>query len=471
MSERTTSVDRDCRFPGPMLTKNWLQNCLKPYLSIKCGDWSYGCPTIICSEADSPRTLTIGRYCSIGENVKIRVGRQGRHNTKTLTSYPILYAVAKCSREAANEMHNLPMPWALESLDVNIGNDVWIGSDVTILAGVSIGTGAIIGTGAVVTKDVLPYCVVAGVPAEPKHYRHPACVQARLLRSAWWELEPEELWKRCGTSLESSAIEETLDRLDRGRAEEMSSNRGYFLGPLHGRRLDELYHLFTAGKGSGVPQWPSEEKQIQYTGGQGEPLLNRARVFVDFLARDEAFVRADWKGLDYGCGWGRIASYMLTIGSPEQLDLCDAWQESLELARDAGFTNKLFKVSDIVLEEELQNHSYDFIYAMSIFTHLSREAFENNIKQLTGALTHGGRLYFTVRFSAFIDELVAIGRVPSISSLDTDGFWNILYPNNPTYGETAVSFEFVYRLCRPLGSLAYLGEPDHQQHLFRIIRM
>lgn len=48
---------------------------------------------------------------------------------------------------------------------VSIGSDVWIGAGVTILPGVSIGKGATVGAGSVVVKDVTPYTVVAGNPA------------------------------------------------------------------------------------------------------------------------------------------------------------------------------------------------------------------------------------------------------------------------------------------------------------------
>nr|WP_269430795.1 acyltransferase [Methanosarcina siciliae] len=48
---------------------------------------------------------------------------------------------------------------------INVGDDCWIGSDVIILPGVTIGKGSVIGAGSMITKDVMPYSVVAGNPA------------------------------------------------------------------------------------------------------------------------------------------------------------------------------------------------------------------------------------------------------------------------------------------------------------------
>jgi acetyltransferase-like isoleucine patch superfamily enzyme len=50
--------------------------------------------------------------------------------------------------------------------DVVIGDYVVIGTRVTILPGVRVGKGAVIASGAVVTRDVAPYAVVGGVPAQ-----------------------------------------------------------------------------------------------------------------------------------------------------------------------------------------------------------------------------------------------------------------------------------------------------------------
>jgi acetyltransferase-like isoleucine patch superfamily enzyme len=54
---------------------------------------------------------------------------------------------------------------------VTIEDDVWVGTRAIILDGVRIGRGSIIAAGAVVTRDVLPYAVVGGVPAKVIKFR------------------------------------------------------------------------------------------------------------------------------------------------------------------------------------------------------------------------------------------------------------------------------------------------------------
>ena len=49
---------------------------------------------------------------------------------------------------------------------VIIGDNVWIGEKSTIVANVKVGQGSIVAANSVVTKDVPPYCVVAGCPAK-----------------------------------------------------------------------------------------------------------------------------------------------------------------------------------------------------------------------------------------------------------------------------------------------------------------
>ena len=54
----------------------------------------------------------------------------------------------------------------LTSKPVVIEDEVWLGEGGVVLKGVTIGKRAVVGANAVVTKNVLPYTVVAGVPAK-----------------------------------------------------------------------------------------------------------------------------------------------------------------------------------------------------------------------------------------------------------------------------------------------------------------
>lgn len=54
---------------------------------------------------------------------------------------------------------------------VVIEDDVWIGTRAIILHGVTIGRGAVVAAGAIVVRDVPPYAIVAGVPAQVIKFR------------------------------------------------------------------------------------------------------------------------------------------------------------------------------------------------------------------------------------------------------------------------------------------------------------
>uniref|UniRef100_A0A7S3K1S2 Acetyltransferase n=1 Tax=Aureoumbra lagunensis TaxID=44058 RepID=A0A7S3K1S2_9STRA len=71
--------------------------------------------------------------------------------------------------------------------NLTIGSDVWICAYATILGGITIHHGAVVAAGAVVTKDVLPYSVVAGNPARHVKFRFNQSTIDTLLELRWWE--------------------------------------------------------------------------------------------------------------------------------------------------------------------------------------------------------------------------------------------------------------------------------------------
>lgn len=75
-----------------------------------------------------------------------------------------------------------------------IGHDVWLGHNAIIMPGIKIGNGTVVGSGAVVTKDVDPYCIVAGVPAKLIRKRFTDNIAEKMQKVQWWHW-PYELIK------------------------------------------------------------------------------------------------------------------------------------------------------------------------------------------------------------------------------------------------------------------------------------
>lgn len=140
----------------------------------------------------------IGRYCSFGEDVEI--GRQN-HPTTWVSTSPAFYLRDQIfdldgGFNGAEHYHNYKFEFqgpATKARITTIGNDVWIGHGAYISAGVTIGDGVIVAANAVVTKDVPPYAVVAGNPAQIKKWRVAPQYVAPLLRLKWWRYAPWQL--------------------------------------------------------------------------------------------------------------------------------------------------------------------------------------------------------------------------------------------------------------------------------------
>lgn len=120
--------------------------------------------------------IQIGSYCYIGEGTRIWSAQKIIIGNRVLIAHNVnitdtnSHEIDKLERHNSfkelieNGRHsNYP---TVKTESIIIEDDVWIGFNSIILKGVTIGKGAIIAAGSVVTKNIPPFSIVAGHPAQ-----------------------------------------------------------------------------------------------------------------------------------------------------------------------------------------------------------------------------------------------------------------------------------------------------------------
>lgn len=133
--------------------------------------------------------VTVGNFSCIGADCVVGVGQ---HPTNYLTYHSIFYKKGNWGWH--DDWIKYPEGF-LENAKITIGNNVWIGQKVVVMDGVTIGDNSIVATGAIVTKDVLPYSIVGGVPAKVIKTLFNDEIRERLDEIQWWNLEDNEITK------------------------------------------------------------------------------------------------------------------------------------------------------------------------------------------------------------------------------------------------------------------------------------
>ena len=149
--------------------------------------------------------IRVGKYCYLADCVFFALRK---HHAEWASTHPF-GAFAKWST-----VHGQDMTTSQDGIIV--GNDVWIGHHATISAGVTIGDGAIIAANSHVVRDVPPYAIVEGNPAQVIRMRFPDEIIQRFLELRWWDL-PDEAVNRLAPGLCSPDIHELLDELQNER--------------------------------------------------------------------------------------------------------------------------------------------------------------------------------------------------------------------------------------------------------------
>jgi len=116
----------------------------------------------------------IGERCNLGQNVVVLNGTRLGNNVKVQNNVSIYEGVeleddvfcgpSMVFTNVSTPRSHVSRKHAYQRTLVRRGST--IGANATIVCGITLGEYSFVGAGAVVTKDVLPYALVAGVPAK-----------------------------------------------------------------------------------------------------------------------------------------------------------------------------------------------------------------------------------------------------------------------------------------------------------------
>ena len=160
---------------------------MKKQPNLIIGPYTYGRRNIrvVFTEAYPKVQIIVGKFCSIASNVTIYLG-SGFHSANNISTFPFGYVpkIFPASKRIVK---------GTTKGNILIENDVWIGSGSTIMSGIHIGNGAVISTNSHVIRNVAPYSIVGGNPAQLIRKRFSDAQIDRLLKIKWWDWPLEKI--------------------------------------------------------------------------------------------------------------------------------------------------------------------------------------------------------------------------------------------------------------------------------------
>lgn len=141
------------------------------------------------SELEGKGLISLGNFSSFAKNIFFSLGQNHSHNYLNVSTVPLK------SLDWEFPKKFLPPQGKCQIL---IGNDVWCGHRSTFKSAnpnkpLVIGDGAVIASDSVVVKDVPPYAIVGGNPAQVIKYRFPPDVIESMLRIKWWDWDIDKI--------------------------------------------------------------------------------------------------------------------------------------------------------------------------------------------------------------------------------------------------------------------------------------
>jgi SAM-dependent methyltransferase len=157
------------------------------------------------------------------------------------------------------------------------------------------------------------------------------------------------------------------------------------------------------------------EDDYRMTGAAGITAMNHALAHLDKTIGDFTTV------LDFGCGPARVLQHLRQPVREQELHGTDIDPEAIAWCRD-HIDYAAFEVNGALPPLPYPDGRFDFIYALSVFSHLNREMQQAWLSEMARLLRPGAPLYLTFSgrfiFDRFREEFAA----EAIREFDAAGF-------------------------------------------------
>jgi len=210
-----------------------------------------------------------------------------------------------------------------------------------------------------------------------------------------------------------------------------------------------------------LAKMPSTDVQINWTGSHDHTLMTMSLAFMKTIVSTYHEISTKPLNqstvLDFGCGWGRMLRLLSKYVPSNNLYGVDPWDQSINICNQTGVKANLF-ISDY-LPRTLptpKNQKFDFIFAFSVFTHLSEKATNLCASTLRDYLNDDGLLAITIRPHEYWNFMLkhspnAVTKNETMELINyhkTNGF--AFTPHNIekiegdiTYGDTSMTLDYI----------------------------
>jgi SAM-dependent methyltransferase len=138
---------------------------------------------------------------------------------------------------------------------------------------------------------------------------------------------------------------------------------------------------------------------FMFGGASAEEIASYAERANNVMALIDATLSATGKAyddverwLDFGCGYGRVVRFLVERIPRERISACDVVTEGVDFCASEFGVRPIRSGADLAT---LELGSFDFIYAISVISHLNERNSIAMLRLLGGSLTEGGAALFT----------------------------------------------------------------------------